>query len=281
MDENIIEEHAEHVTDENKEIRIKGSSNTHTEYKSWKSYLWEFLMLFLAVFLGFYANYQLDTKIEKDKARELAKSFYVELKNDSITAEVKVQNRIKQEKALRYLISYFQDSSFNNLSKPFAINFTYGIVFRSPALFEPRTIVLDQLRNAGSLRFFKNDEFQSLTGDLYVAIKNVMNRQELEDHSRRDYITPLQVQYYDFDFDAVLKKGDKTIFEGMADYETNNEFIPFLLEVPDKVERNKIVRSLYNYMSNNLTSTRKTHIKKYQEINARLLKILRDKYNIN
>ena len=32
--------------------------------KNWKSYFWEFLMLFLAVFCGFLSDYQLEHKIE-------------------------------------------------------------------------------------------------------------------------------------------------------------------------------------------------------------------------
>ena len=57
-------------------------------------------MLFLAVFCGFLAEYQLEHKIEKDRASELAKSFYEELKGDSVNVAMKVKSRIKQEKAL-------------------------------------------------------------------------------------------------------------------------------------------------------------------------------------
>ena len=39
--------------------------------RNWKSYFWEFLMLFLAVFCGFLAEYQLEHKIERDRAKEL------------------------------------------------------------------------------------------------------------------------------------------------------------------------------------------------------------------
>ena len=53
-------------------------AHTHTERKKWTHYLWEFLMLFLAVFCGFLAEYQLEHMIEKDRANELAKSFYDE-----------------------------------------------------------------------------------------------------------------------------------------------------------------------------------------------------------
>ena len=67
-------------------------------------------MLFLAVFCGFLAEYQLEHMIEKDRANELAKSFYEELKNDSVNVLIKVESRIKQENALKYLMKYFRDS---------------------------------------------------------------------------------------------------------------------------------------------------------------------------
>ena len=35
--------------------------------KKWTHYFWEFLMLFLAVFCGFLAEYQLEHKIESDR----------------------------------------------------------------------------------------------------------------------------------------------------------------------------------------------------------------------
>ena len=45
-----------------------------------KHYFFEFLMLFLAVFCGFLTENLREHKIEKDRALELAKSFYQELK---------------------------------------------------------------------------------------------------------------------------------------------------------------------------------------------------------
>ena len=188
-------------------------AHTHTARKKWTHYFWEFLMLFLAVFCGFLAEYQLEHKIEKDRAKELAKSFYEELRNDSITARVKTQNRLKQEAALKYLVSYFRDSSLTNVPKEFALSFLYGISFLSPSQFEPRTIMLEQLRNSGSLRYFKNEEFQVLSGDLTVAIKNIYHRQDIEGDNRFQYINPIVIKHYDYKFDAELRRDDKTIFE--------------------------------------------------------------------
>src|SRR5436190_1122130 len=147
--------------------------HSHSSRKKWIHYFWEFLMLFLAVFCGFLAEYQLEHKIEKDRAKELAKSFYEELKTDSANAVVKVQNRIKLEKGMKYLIKYFKSGDLSNVPKEFVLSFEYGINFRSPSLFEPRTVILDQLKNSGSLRYFKNNRLQQLIGDLTVVIKNI------------------------------------------------------------------------------------------------------------
>jgi hypothetical protein len=45
-------------------MEVHAHSHSHGK-KSWRSYFWEFLMLFLAVFCGFLAEYQLEHKIEK------------------------------------------------------------------------------------------------------------------------------------------------------------------------------------------------------------------------
>src|SRR4029079_12530143 len=154
--------------------------HSHTSRKKWTHYFWEFLMLFLAVFCGFLAEYQLEHKIERDRAKELAKSFYEELKYDSIVVSQKTENRVKAENALLYLAKFFKDSSLTNVSKEFVLNFLYGVYFRTPSKFEPRTAVLEQLKNSGSLRYFKNDELQKLTGDLSVVIQNINDRHEVE-----------------------------------------------------------------------------------------------------
>ncbi len=248
--------------------------------KNWKSYFWEFLMLFLAVFCGFLAEYQLEHKIERDRAKELAKSFYHELLNDSLTAGIKVQNRIKQEAALQYMIGYFRDSNLAQVPKEFAVNFEYGISFLSPSQFEPRTVMLDQLRNSGSLRYFKNEEFQNLTGDLTVAIKNIYHRQELEVENRFRYINPIVIKHYDYEFDAALKKEGKNIFEALQDFEKSNTPIPFRLNNLEQVDRKELVSLLFFFRENVVTSTRRTHFQKYIEINTKLLQILRDEYNL-
>ena len=58
-------------------------THTHTPHKKWTHYFWEFLMLFLAVFCGFLAEYQLEHKIERERGKQYIQSIYEDLKEDT------------------------------------------------------------------------------------------------------------------------------------------------------------------------------------------------------
>lgn len=257
-------------------------THTHTARKKWTHYLWEFLMLFLAVFCGFLAEYQLEHKIEKDRAKQLARSFYEELKGDSANVGIKIRNRIKQENALGYLMNYFRDSSLTSVSKTFQLNFLYGILFRTPSIFEPRTVVFDQLKNSGSLRYFKNEELQKLIGDLSVAIHNVTDRQALESTVRFSYLNPFIIQHHDYGFEKRLRNDNETdIFSATVKYEQNQELIPFRFGSPGKLDRDYAVNLMGFYGMNGMESTRTIHLKRYVDVNTALLKLLREEYHLS
>ena len=264
-------------TSEDMEVHHHG--HVH-EKKKWKEYVFQFIMLFLAVFCGFLAEYQLEHKIERDRAKQLARSFYEELKNDSANVVLKTANRVKQEKALKYLMKYFKDSSLTNVSKTFALNFIYGINFRTPSLFEPRTVVLEQLKNSGSLRYFKSYELQKLIGDLSAAIYNIYDRQQVETDIRKEHINPLIVRHYDYDFDDTLKKNDAPFDVAAAEYEKSNEIIPFKFKSIEKFDKQGTINVLGFYKLNISSSTRRVYFQKYIEVNAELLKLLRKIYHL-
>jgi hypothetical protein len=261
-------------------MEVHAHTHAHGK-KTWKSYFWEFLMLFLAVFCGFLAEYQLEHKIEKDRAKELAKSFYEELKNDSVNAAVKLQSRLKQESSAEYLMSYFKDSSLTSFSKEFVVHFHYGVMFRSPYLFEPRTAVLDQLKNSGSLRYFKSNELQRLVGDISVAIYNINDRQSLETSVRSEYINPFIATHYDYGFDRALSHfSGETIFDDLREYEKSDSVINFQFRNTELMKPQLFANYISFYTFSGMRGTRTLHFRKYIETNAALLKTLRKEYNI-
>ena len=56
--------------------------HSHTARKKWTHYLWEFLMLFLAVTLGFFVENQREHYIENQREKKYIQSFYEDLTAD-------------------------------------------------------------------------------------------------------------------------------------------------------------------------------------------------------
>ena len=255
-------------------------AHTHTPRKKWIHYFWEFLMLFLAVFCGFLAEYQLEHKIERDRAKELAVSFYNELKDDYTSIQGVMNQRGKKDKALTYLRNYYRDSSINNCSKTFALNFTYGYLMNSPAVFEPRDAILEQLKSSGSLRYFKNKDLQTLTSNLSVTIANLRKRNEYEWTFYHENIQPFLNQHNDMDFyDRISLDSKKFYIELLESYQNSGQVFPFHLAKPESFDKTVAINITGNYR----LILRGSSIKQYREyysLNQSLMQKLRSVYHL-
>jgi len=255
-------------------------AHTHTPRKKWTHYFWEFLMLFLAVFCGFLAEYQLEHKIEKDRAKELAISFYNELRRDSATIQTVQMNRLKRDSALTYLKKYFQDSSLTNCSKAFSLNFSYGFIVFSPYLFEPKDAILVQLKNSGSLRYFKNMELQKLTGDLSEAITSIRTRNEFESTFFDSYLMPYLLKHNDIEFyDTINSRYKLFYFNALLQYEKSGEIFPFHFSKPEDFDKTESLNITGSYQMRSFGASVKQYAD-YQKLNAQLLEELRKVYKL-
>lgn len=246
--------------------------------KDGKKYAFEFIMIFFAVFLGFLAENARENYADTQHANELAISFYQELYNDSLTVASKVEGRLKKEQAILYMVDFFRDSSLTSSSKSLSLNFVWAITARTPIIFTPRTVVLEQIRSSGALRYFKNNKLQTLIGDLSVAIDYIKARQDYENNIFQTYMEPLMAKHMDYAFQ--FKLFERGIFDRLAEYEQSNEYIPFHLSQTDKVDRVSIMNALSYYHTNGLKSTRLIPFKQYIEANAALLAELRKEFNL-
>lgn len=246
--------------------------------KNIRKYTFEFILIFLAVFLGFLADNIREQYAEQQLANELAKSFYEELKSDSVVIASKIAGRIKKERAIEYMVAFFKDSSLTSSSKNLSINFIWATTVRTPTIFTPRTVVLEQLKSSGSLRYFKSKELQRLVGELSVAIDYLVERQQLEALVYHEYIEPIMIHHMDYDFQYQLFSDG--IFDRLESYETSDESIPFRLSQPEKINRQQLINVLGYYHTNNLKSTRMIPFKAYSEVNAALLQELRHEYHL-
>ena len=130
-------------------------AHAHTARKKWTHYFWEFLMLFLAVFCGFLAEYQLEHKIEKDRELKYMESMIEDLVSDSTQFASNRRARIRRLEMI--------DSMIYLLSLPDFKNHTSSIYFFGRAISPPLNIfpndrTIQQLKSSGSLRLIRKTD---------------------------------------------------------------------------------------------------------------------------
>ncbi len=152
-------------------------AHAHTERKKFTHYLWEFVMLFLAVFCGFLAEYQLEHKIEKDRELQYIKSLYEDLKeNDKMFGQVLIlqRNRINM-----------MDSMIGMLNYPDSIRGKEGLLYYF-ARMSPRLQTLtvnnrtfEQLKNSGNFRLIRKIETSNRIMAYYETLPLISQIEDL------------------------------------------------------------------------------------------------------
>ena len=246
--------------------------------KGWTHYLYEFLMLFLAVSCGFLADNIREHREEQERAEVLAKNLYEEILADSITIQQTISVREKKESECAYFIAYVKDSSLTNLNDHFYRSFSWAFIQTVGILFEPNDGILNELRNSGELRYFKNPELQAAVGEIGVDIANIRTRNEKEYNMVEINLRPFTLKYYDFEWYKTLTGDGKISF---YDAMMQNLEVPVNGKIPnlDQFDR-KEAENLASYYLLMLHSTRVQQYAKYTKINHELLEILRKEYNL-
>lgn len=252
--------------------------HSHTSRKNWTHYFWEFLMLFLAVFCGFLAENYREHYVEHQRAMQLANNLYKEILADSIALQEKISIRLIKEKECAYFIDYVKDSNLTDLSNRFYPAFTWAFIQSAQLLFEPNDGILNQLRNSGELRYFKNSELQARVGRLSVAIANVRSRNDKEYSYIEFYLRPFTIKHYDFGwYERLTKTGSMTLLEALSTKEERPA--PGKIINADKFSKQE-AENIASYYLLMLRGTRQTQYIPYAKANYQLLEILRKEYHL-
>jgi hypothetical protein len=144
---------------DNMEVHHHSHGHAHGR-KTWKNYFWEFMMLFLAVFCGFLAEYYLEHRIEKERGKQFIESFYNDLKTD--TARISYHALFDEEK-IRMInnLDHCYDALLHNINDASCMLelIKYSSVNR-PFVRTERT--LKQLANAGGFRLLHTEDADSI-----------------------------------------------------------------------------------------------------------------------
>ncbi|HEU5167682.1 MAG TPA: hypothetical protein VFU29_19185 [Chitinophagaceae bacterium] len=141
-----------------------------TERKKWTHYFWEFLMLFLAVFCGFLAEYALEHKIEKDREHQYIRSFVEDLERDTVTLNTRIEYCDLTIARADSAITVFNGPGLNTHAGE--IYYFLRWMHRSDMFsVNDRTII--QLRNAGGMRLVSNKNVSDSIIDYYKEVEYI------------------------------------------------------------------------------------------------------------
>lgn len=153
-------------------------AHPHTPRKKWTHYLWEFLMLFLAVFCGFLAENQREHMVEHQREKVYIKSLAEDLKQD--TSKLNQIIIAFNEKIV------YKDSLLKELASPAVYkNSSKAYFFFEKSRHFPDFIYTDrtiqQLKNSGNMRLIRNKpvsdsiiEYDSWVRNLFIG-QNQLN----------------------------------------------------------------------------------------------------------
>lgn len=263
------------------EVHHPHSHNRHE--KKWKEYLLEFLMLFLAVTLGFIAENYREAYVEKEREHELAESLYEEMKSDSIDLENAINFRVKKEYYLNYLYeNYKGDSDNDSLQKIFQVAQIIGLTSTSPTIFEPRNAIIHQLESSGMMRYFKDKNIQSDLHNIINRAEKIKTRLQGENEIYLRFILPVILKYRNMEMVRKFTSDDnqgKFIISTIEKYLQSKEYYKFPKMVISPNEMKELNKT-FEYYRFLVSSTRRGLFMSYKEVNKKLLKDLRTYYNL-
>ena len=129
-------------------------AHTHTARKKWTHYLWEFLMLFLAVTLGFLVENQREHYVEHKRAKDFAGLLVADLRID--IAELNRAERVLNKIIIAGdSLASILNTDIKKVPGGKLYYYEYWSGWRWNVI--SRDATLQQLKNSGSLRYMKKE----------------------------------------------------------------------------------------------------------------------------
>lgn len=197
----------------------------HVEKKSFKEYLLEGLMIFLAVTMGFFAEQIREHFVESKREKEYIVSMLKELRSDAaqLTNVFKDTARIKKMDSLSLLLLSRNDSQavIKNIYR-----LADDITVYNSMTFSRNT--LTQLKNGGNMRFIKNTDIVDSLNQLDNMITSI--NVQLEAYEKIT-IENIREMYSILDYSLFVKNGKKLVESEVL----QNQRITFLTNDKGKV----------------------------------------------
>jgi hypothetical protein len=196
--------------------------------KKWKEYISEFLMLFLAVTLGFFVENYREHFIERKREKEFLQLIVKDLRMDIQMVDSNLYYRNIRAKICRQFATSYQNDEFKKNTGPFYYN---GRRLHVRYLFERTDAGFQLMRNAGGLRLIHNPEIIQAIQHYENSIAAIEKFQESEMNYLREY-TKANAEI--FDVKVLMKYAGANV----SNYQSNlmpSDNPPLLSDNPQKL----------------------------------------------
>ena len=242
-------------------------AHTHTERKKFTHYLWEFLMLFLAVFCGFLAENIREHQVEHQREKEYMASFCQDLKTDTLNLSNLL--KVKMEEIANYdsLFDIFKSKKYLQETSN-AYYFGRKLVNLRP--FYPTNGTITQLENSGGLRLIRS---RAIVDSIQSYMQAISFLKSIQDFEREHFVLARSLMGKIFDanvFDLMIGNSSNTLNRPDKNYplmpftaaELNDFHVPM-----NFIKRNKMTQIVL--------------IGRLQKKASDLMKLLQEKYKVN
>lgn len=179
---------------ETENMEVHHHPDVHHEKKKWKEYILEFLMIFLAVTMGFFAEQIRERHVEKERLHNYFGSMVLDINSNVIALDSAISENSKMVTKYDAIVKSFLISSDTFNRTAFAQNMG-AIWYRG---FINRNETFEQMKSSGSLRYI--DDFKLLTAIMqYVRATNFAQyrTEHFEQKYYAEYFLPTIYKKYD------------------------------------------------------------------------------------
>jgi hypothetical protein len=143
------------TNNESENMEVHHHPDLHHKPKPWKEYFLEFIMIFLAVTLGFFAENLREHFADNKKGNEYAISMKEDLIKDTVFINAIIQILQKDISGCDSLIKHIQTGNIKTVSDLNSM-YTYNLMALGGFTFGLTDRTSSQLKNSGGMRFITN-----------------------------------------------------------------------------------------------------------------------------
>ncbi len=182
--------------------------------KKWSEYIIEFVLLFTAVTLGFFAENIREHQVEIHKTEKSLKTLYRDIQKDSVLFSTALPKRKKIDSLFEIITKYYESGQLKN---HLIENYVLLGQISNRSIPSINNMALDEVKNTGRLNFIDDDELINAIQNYSHYTKVLESREIREENFLNQFIDPIRFKYFDqnilyiLNYDNAYVEGDSII----------------------------------------------------------------------